>query len=139
VTIERRYGDGQLEIRGDARRLRQALANVMTNAMEAMPEGGTLTIEIQATDPGSVEITIADTGVGLPPSEVEQAFRPFYSTKPLGTGLGLALVARVVRAHHGEISIESEPGSGTTVRIRFPDRHRNLQQMEAEPWTAAGS
>jgi signal transduction histidine kinase len=139
VTIERRYGDGRLEVRGDARRLRQGLANIMTNAMEAMPGGGTLTIEIQATESGSVEIMIADTGVGLPPSEVEQAFRPFYSTKPLGTGLGLPLVARVVRAHHGEISMESEPGSGTTVRISFPGGHRTLQQMEAEPWTAAGS
>jgi signal transduction histidine kinase len=70
--------------------------------------------------PDAVEVAITDTGHGLEPQEVERALRPFYSTKPLGTGLGLPLVARIISAHGGGLAIESRPGRGTTVRITLP-------------------
>ena len=120
VRVERDYAPDVPPTRGDARRLRQALANLMVNALEAMPEGGTLSLRIRRTAEGCVEISISDTGQGIPPDHVEQVLLPFYSTKPRGTGLGLPLVARVISAHQGSLDVSSAPGEGTTIRIRLP-------------------
>jgi signal transduction histidine kinase len=120
VEVHRGYGRGQTRVRGDGRRLRQAFLNVLANGVEAMPEGGHLTVGATRVAGGSVEISITDTGHGLEPEAVERALRPFYSTKPLGTGLGLPLVARIVSAHGGGLAIESRPHRGTTVRITLP-------------------
>jgi signal transduction histidine kinase len=93
----------------------------MANAVEAMtPGGGHLTIVTQVLRGDSVEVSVTDTGHGLEPEQVEKALKPFYSTKPLGTGLGLPLVARIVAAHGGGLAIESRPRRGTTVRITLP-------------------
>jgi signal transduction histidine kinase len=119
VEVRRAYAGKQAQAVGDSRRLRQAFVNLMMNGVEAMPDGGVLVVDVDATDAG-VEVTFADSGVGLEPEEVERIVKPFYSTKPLGTGLGLPLVARVVSAHRGGLSIESLPGRGTTVRITLP-------------------
>ncbi len=123
VAVERAYDHSAMQVSGDRRRLGQAFLNVLTNAVEAMPEGGRLTVWARPVDPDSVEIAITDTGGGLDPEEVERALKPFYSTKPAGTGLGLPLVARVVAAHRGGLSIESRPHAGTTVRITLPLAH----------------
>lgn len=120
VEVQRAYGHTGLQVPGDRRRLGQALLNVLTNAVEAMAEGGRLTVSASPVEPESVEIVITDTGGGLDPEEVERALKPFYSTKPAGTGLGLPLVARVVAAHGGGLAIESRPHVGTTVRITLP-------------------
>lgn len=121
VEVHRAYAPGGIHVPGDGRRLRQAFLNVMANGVEAMtPEGGHLTVAVQALPGGSVEVSITDTGHGLEPDQVEKALRPFYSTKPLGTGLGLPLVARIVSAHGGGLAIESRPKRGTTVRITLP-------------------
>lgn len=120
VEVHRAYGHTPTYVRGDAKRLGQVFGNILANGAEAMPDGGHLTLSTTLPGDGSVEISVTDTGHGLEPEEVERALRPFYSTKPLGTGLGLPLVARIVAAHRGGLSIESRPKHGTTVRITLP-------------------
>ena len=119
VEVHRTYGAVAVQVPGDSRRLRQAFLNVLANAVEATPGGGHVTVSADVR-PGAVEVAINDTGHGLEPLEVERALKPFYSTKPLGTGLGLPLVARIISAHKGGLTIESRPGRGTTVRITLP-------------------
>lgn len=114
----------------DAGQLKQALLNIVYNAVQAMPAGGTLAASVRRrSDTGAggplrqeeiAEIEIADTGVGIPESERPRLFTLFYSTKPGGTGLGLPLVKRVVEAHGGTVDLTSEVGRGTTVRLRLP-------------------
>ena len=118
-TIRRSYQDDLPPLMGDQHRIEQAALNVMLNALEAMEDGGTLKIRL-ATEGDGVVAEFIDTGPGFPQEEVEKVIRPFYSTKPAGTGLGLPLVARVVAAHAGTLDIRSEPGRGTTVRLSFP-------------------
>ena len=102
----------------DPVRLRQAVLNITKNAIEAMEKGGTLTISTRQEVQG-VMVEIADTGAGIPPEVLEKIFQPFYSTKPKGSGLGLAITQKIIEAHHGKITIESEPGKGTRVLLAF--------------------
>jgi len=122
VEVHRAYAYGAIKVPGDGRRLRQAFLNIMANGVEAMSslDGGRLTVAMQALPGKQVEVAITDTGHGLEPHQVEQALKPFYSTKPRGTGLGLPLVARILAAHGGGLAIESRPRRGTTVRITLP-------------------
>jgi len=120
VELRRDQAHEPLAVSGDARRLRQAIVNVLANAVEAMPDGGMITLSTRRAPGDLVEISISDTGPGLDPAQVEAALRPFYSTKPLGTGLGLPLVARIVSAHGGGLELKSRPGRGTTVLITLP-------------------
>jgi len=117
IDVERDMDPTTPDLPGDPRRLVQALSNLMANALEAMPHGGTLSVSVRSVAPDRVAVTVADTGSGIPEAEIERAIRPFYSTKPLGTGLGLPLVARVVAAHGGELEIHSVEGEGTRVTI----------------------
>ncbi|HTT69278.1 MAG TPA: ATP-binding protein [Gemmatimonadales bacterium] len=119
VKVERVYDPGVPPLVGDAARLEQAILNLSVNAVEAMGEGGRLTITTRLAD-GAVAIDVRDTGSGIAPENLERVFKPFVSTKPLGTGLGLPLVARVVAAHEGRITVESEVGRGTTFHIHLP-------------------
>jgi two-component system sensor histidine kinase HydH len=103
--------------------LRQALLNLMLNAQQAMPKGGQLTIQATheaAPLPGSILLTMIDTGTGMTPEVQDKIFRPFFSTKPGGTGLGLATARKIIRAHGGAIEAQSEPGRGTKFSIRLP-------------------
>ncbi|UCC26258.1 MAG: hypothetical protein JSU98_03970 [Gemmatimonadales bacterium] len=141
VRVSRRYQPGLPPILGDERRLRQGFANLMINALEAMTGGGTLFLEAAPSPEGCVRVRISDTGPGIPESEVERIFLPFYSTKPQGTGLGLPLVARVVAAHGGRLMIEGEEGKGTTVIVDLPpapEAGANLAQPcpEKESWSS---
>ena len=103
-------------IQADPEQLGRALGNLVLNAIDAMPQGGVLTIRT-ASNNGSVRLEVSDTGEGLTKEECERLFTPYYTTKSHGTGLGLAIVQSVVSDHHGRISVESEPGKGTTFRI----------------------
>lgn len=99
--------------------LHRALSNLVLNALDAMPDGGSITINTSVRD-DNVRIAVADTGTGLTPEECERLFTPYYTTKQHGTGLGLAIVQSVIADHGGTIGVESEPGRGTTFIIDLP-------------------
>jgi len=103
-------------IMGDREQLTRVLRNLTLNAIDAMPQGGTLTIRTVAQETG-VRLDVSDTGQGLTPEECARLFTPYYTTKTHGTGLGLAIVQSVISDHGGRISVESEPGKGSTFRI----------------------
>ncbi|HEY2325476.1 MAG TPA: ATP-binding protein, partial [Thermoanaerobaculia bacterium] len=119
-------------IAGDAGQLQQALLNLCINARDAMPGGGLLSIESRR-DGDRVMIAVSDTGVGLNEETRRRIFEPFFTTKDKskGMGLGLAMVYGIVRAHGGEIEVESAPGSGTTFRLSFPAAAAQAQVPEA--------
>lgn len=119
VIIDHTDSEPGLETLADPPRLKQVLLNLCRNAVEAMPEGGVLTLKA-AREAGEVVIEITDTGVGIPASEVSQIFEPFYTTKATGTGLGLSVCRRIVEAHGGRITLDSRPGRGTTFRVHLP-------------------
>jgi two-component system, NtrC family, nitrogen regulation sensor histidine kinase NtrY len=108
-------------IAADSELLHRAISNLVLNAMDAMPNGGTLTLRSRRED-GNVVIEVADTGAGLTKEECERIFTPYYTSKQHGTGLGLAIVQSVVSDHRGRISVNSEPGGGTTFTIELPGR-----------------
>ncbi len=105
-------------IGADPEQIARALRNLMLNAIDAMPEGGTLTVRTAAL-PTGVRLEVSDTGHGLTPEECERLFTPYYTTKTHGTGLGLAIVQSVVSDHRGRISVSSQPNEGTTFRIEL--------------------
>jgi two-component system nitrogen regulation sensor histidine kinase NtrY len=109
-------------VRADPDQLRRAISNLVLNAIDAMPKGGTLTLRSQRLDgaaEGKVAIEVSDTGEGLTPEECARLFTPYYTTKQHGTGLGLAIVQSVVSDHKGTITVRSEPGKGATFRIEL--------------------
>ncbi|MGA2098252.1 MAG: ATP-binding protein [Candidatus Acidiferrum sp.] len=123
------------EIDADADLLHRAFQNLVLNALDAMPAGGTLTMRTSEHE-GSVRIEVSDTGKGLTPEECSRLFTPYYTTKVQGTGLGLAIIQSVVSDHHGTISVSSDEGRGTTFRIELPQR-QTLQPAPAPTETLA--
>lgn len=112
-----------LAVSGDPELLRLAISNVIENAVHAMPRGGALTIDartLPGARPPTIEILFRDEGEGMDAAVLEKALDPFFTTRAAGAGLGLAIVDNVVRSHGGQVTIESEPGAGTTVSIRVP-------------------
>jgi signal transduction histidine kinase len=103
----------------DADLFEQALLNLMLNAEQAMPDGGTLTL-IGRSERAVVYLDVIDTGVGIPQEAMAKLFQPFHTTKPDGSGLGLATTRKVVLAHGGTITVQSEPGRGTKFTIGLP-------------------
>jgi signal transduction histidine kinase len=122
------------DIDADPDLLHKAFQNLVLNALDAMPAGGTLTLRTSERD-GNVRIEVKDTGKGLTPEECSRLFTPYYTTKQLGTGLGLAIVQSVVSDHHGTISVTSDEGRGTTFRIEFPQRQAGHTVTAREPAT----
>ncbi len=103
---------------GDPEKLRQVVINLLVNALDAMPESGTLSVRV-ANAPGSVTVEIGDTGPGIDPTILPEIFDPFFTTKEAGTGLGLSIVRKIVDQHGGRIDIDSAPGRGTRVRVEL--------------------
>jgi signal transduction histidine kinase/ferredoxin len=133
VRIELQLGPHVPEINADPAQIRQVLLNLLDNAAEAMPEGGTVTITTCRVSAGGdgVEISIQDTGCGISEENLARLFTPFFTTKPIGrgTGLGLAISYGIVKMHRGSIDVQSEVGVGTTFIIRLP---RVLPMEEAD-------
>lgn len=120
ITVETELGRGAY-VRGSPEDLRVALRNLVYNAIDAMPNGGSITICTTARDDAAL-VEVRDTGVGMTPAVRARAFEPYFSTKEgrRGSGLGLSEVYGIVKRHRGMTQIDSEPGRGTVVRLMFP-------------------
>jgi PAS domain S-box-containing protein len=132
IQLKRQLAGGT-HVRGIAGELREALLNLVQNALDAMQTGGTLGIHTALLDE-QVELEVSDSGIGMTAEVRERAFEPFFTTKgQMGTGLGLAEVYGIVRRHRGQVEIESQPGTGTTVRIRLPRAPIPAPEPKREP------
>jgi signal transduction histidine kinase len=103
----------------DGEKIKQALLNVIKNALEAMPDGGRIEVQTDLHD-GMAVIRIADSGPGIPATDLPLIFEPFFTRKGAGTGLGLSITQRIVEEHHGRITVESMAGRGTSFTILLP-------------------
>src|SRR5205807_996949 len=131
ITVNYQLDPGAQQIVADAALLGEAFRNLTRNAVEAMPDGGELTIEARPLSDGLIEIGVADKGAGIAPENLEEIFHLYFTTKQNGTGLGLPLALRAVDLHHGTIDVSSVPGSGTTVRVRLPKGESATQDPTA--------
>jgi PAS domain S-box-containing protein len=120
----------------DATQMQQVLVNLMKNAMHAMTRGGTLTLQTGESGDG-VWMSVSDTGGGIPQEQINRIFEPFYTTKKKGSGLGLMIVQRIVRAHGGKMELESNVGRGTTFKIWLPLHERKPRLLEAPQFQPA--
>lgn len=118
--------DGDLpEIEADEQLLKICLSNLVMNALQAMPTGGQLRITLTSSD-RDVQITVSDTGVGIPPEQLDKIFEPYYSTKETGIGLGLAVTKKLVQDHGGTISVNSQLHQGSAFTITLPRLHNSM-------------
>ncbi|HEY3885819.1 MAG TPA: ATP-binding protein, partial [Vicinamibacterales bacterium] len=108
------------DIKADPAMLRQALLNLALNACQAMPNGGALKISCRTAPRSHVEIDLEDTGVGIPPEDLQKIFDLYFTTKEKGSGIGLSMVYRIVQLHDGDVEVQSTPGRGTRFRLVFP-------------------
>jgi signal transduction histidine kinase len=121
VEIARVYDAACPHIRADARELRKAFLNLLVNGLEALEPQGRLTVTTAyAAESGTITVVAEDTGVGMSEETLSRAFDLFFTTKPDGTGLGMALARSVIDLHGGALDVQSAPGRGTRVRVRLP-------------------
>jgi PAS domain S-box-containing protein len=132
VRLQMDLETGLRPIRGDASALTHAFMNLCVNALDAMPEEGTLTLHTRNVDHDWIEVVVEDTGTGMPKEVLDKALDPFFTTKGVGkgTGLGLSMVFSTVKAHRGQMAIQSAPGQGTRVMLRFPACENGVQDPE---------
>ncbi len=119
VQLVRRHARGLPPVALDPRQFVQAIQNLVLNAIQALGRGGTITVTTEATPDGAA-VSVADNGPGIPKDIQDHIFEVFFTTREGGTGLGLNIVSRIVEEHHGKLTVESEPGKGTTFRIELP-------------------
>lgn len=112
--------EDSLEVHADPDMLRRALVNLVGNAIDAMPTGGTLSVSGGLRPDGRYSVVVKDTGIGIPADERERIFEPYFTTKASGLGLGLVLTKKIVDAHGGEIFVDSTPGEGTRIEVALP-------------------
>jgi signal transduction histidine kinase len=122
-------------LQADAEQLKTCFSNLAINAVQAMPEGGALTVTLRP-QPHSIQIEVADTGQGIAPDALEHLFEPYFTTKEKGTGLGLALTKKLVEDHGGQITVKSEVGAGTTFTITLPREPQSAPQPDLLPQPA---
>lgn len=127
ITVSVRYADVEPYVRGDAEMLKQVFLNILLNSIQAMPDGGCLSIETVVSNEqhgvskgNNVEVRISDTGTGIPKENLKKIFDPFFSTRERGSGLGLAIVHNIVHVHGGAIDVGSREHEGTVFNIIFP-------------------
>jgi CheY-like chemotaxis protein len=141
TTIEVTTAYGKISsVMGNISELREVLTNLIFNAIEAMPYGGTLSVKTEEID-GWICASVTDTGVGMTDDVKSKVFDPFFTTKGVkGTGLGLNVSYGIIRGHHGEITVQSQPGQGTTVSIKLPisSELRSVPQPTPSPSVKAG-
>lgn len=125
IKIVRAYQQDSPQVFGNSGKLQQIFTNLLLNARDAIPDGGSITISTSNGDNDSLIVEISDTGIGIAPENIAKIYDPFYTTKGVGrgTGLGLAVSYGIVQEHSGHISVESTPGRGTTFRITLPTAH----------------
>ena len=119
ITLETEFMKPSPQILMDERYMKQAVLNLLKNAISAMPEGGKLRVQTLHTG-NEVALKISDTGVGIPEENMDKIFEPYFTTKDFGSGLGLTLVYKIVKEHLGDIEINSKVGEGTTISLSFP-------------------
>ncbi|XEC95230.1 ATP-binding protein [Paenibacillus tarimensis] len=120
IVVDTDFVDDIPNITGDSNQLKQVFVNIMKNAMEAMPHGGTIRIRVFRNDRYQVVIQFIDQGIGMTEEELLRIGEPFYTMKETGTGLGLMVCQQIMNHHKGHIHISSRPGTGTTVEVVFP-------------------
>jgi len=120
ITIETDWGESPIMILMDFDKIKQAIFNIVKNAMESIPGRGSITLSVEQEAKELARVRISDTGGGLSSEEMEQIFNPDYTTKEKGLGLGLALAHEIIQGHSGEIKVISEPGTGTKFEILLP-------------------
>jgi len=123
LVVKERLARDLPQARIDPAQMKQVLLNLLKNAMQATAKGGSVSLATGST-PDDVWISVADSGSGIPADELNRIFEPFYTTKQKGTGLGLMIVQRILRAHGGRVELESRVGKGTTFRLWLPLRER---------------
>jgi two-component system sensor histidine kinase HydH len=121
IRLVRRVDDSIPDIRGDPDLLCQVLLGLIANATEAMASGGEVWIEALPVA-GGVELSVADSGPGVPAELKARIFEPFFTTRPKGTGLGLAVVQQIVAAHSGSVAVDDRPGGGARFIVRLPEK-----------------
>lgn len=131
ITCKLELDDHPAPISADADLLHRAVSNLMLNAMDAMPQGGAVTLRTRREE-GKAIIEVSDTGSGLTPEECERIFTPYYTSKQHGTGLGLAIVQSVVSDHGGRITVNSKPGQGATFLIELPQDGNRASSLAHE-------
>jgi signal transduction histidine kinase len=119
VAVYRIYESDTGRLTADPRQMEQVFLNLIHNAMQAMTEGGTLTVTTRVTG-RSIAITFSDTGKGIPAADLSKIFQPFYTTKHRGSGLGLSIVKKISQAHGGSVEVHSDPGQGTSATVTIP-------------------
>jgi len=120
VRTHRNFAPQLPPVLADERTLEQVIVNLITNAIQAMPEGGTLSISLSPNGPKGLELRFADTGPGIQQDKLDRVFDPFFTTKKSGTGLGLAISRRILNAHQGNITVDSFPDAGTVFTLHLP-------------------
>jgi len=128
-------------VQADGGLLRRVLTNLLTNAVQAMPDGGFIIVEGSAVR-GMAKVSVSDTGQGISEENLKKIFQPLFTTKAKGTGLGLAVCKRLIEAHGGEITFSTKQGVGTTFNVMIPLRHgeekpQGVPELPAEPEAAA--
>ena len=118
VSLKRRQDPKTPLVSFDSQQMRQVIINLIKNALEAMPQGGELTLATRVKPP-HLEVSISDTGQGMPPEVKANIFQPYFTTKEKGTGLGLAITQNILQEHGGSIAVDSAPGQGTTFTLKI--------------------
>jgi len=129
VVVAVDLGD-EIEIPGHGEQIKQALLNLVLNALQAMPDGGSLKVSLR-TSPQEVHILVSDSGPGIALEDRERIFNPFVTTRDSGTGLGLAITQRIIQGHGGRIILESRPGQGACFTVCLPRPQRQMEHVES--------